>query len=76
MINAATHHQWNDELALPGSIGWEEFSRFGNVQVGFDNTVFTSTLDADFRDVWTFGAGAEYQYKADWELTAGASFAS
>jgi long-chain fatty acid transport protein len=76
MINAAIHHQWNDELALLGSVGWEEFSRFGKVQVGLENTGVSTTLDADFRDVWTFGAGAEYKYKPDWELTAGASFAS
>jgi long-chain fatty acid transport protein len=76
VINTAVHHQWNEKLALLGSIGWEEFSRFGKVQVGLNDTGISTTLDADFRDVWTFGAGAEYQYKRDWELTAGASFAS
>ena len=75
-IDAAIHHQWNDRLALLGSVGWEEFSRFGKVQVGLDNTDVSTTLDADFRDVWTFGVGAEYQYKPDWELTAGAAYAS
>jgi long-chain fatty acid transport protein len=70
-IHAGIHHQWNDDLALLGSVGWEEFSKFGKVQVGLDDTGVTTTLDEDFRDVWHFGVGAEYKYKPKWELTAG-----
>jgi len=72
-VHAAIHHQWNDKLALLGSIGWEEFSRFGKIQVEGDATGINTTLDADFRDVWHFGVGAEYQYKPRWEVTAGFS---
>jgi long-chain fatty acid transport protein len=70
-IHAGIHHQWNDDLALLGSVGWEEFSEFSRVQVGLDNTGLTTTLDEEFRDVWHFGVGAEYRYKPRWELTAG-----
>ena len=69
-VHAAIHHQWNDKLALLGSIGWEEFSSFSNVQNGLDNTGVNTTVDADFCDVWHFGIGAEYQNKPKWELTA------
>ena len=73
-LHAAVHHQWNDKLALLGSVGWEEFSEFGKVQVGVTNTGgISTTVDADFRDVWHFGAGAEYQYRPKWELTGGFS---
>jgi len=72
-IHAAIHHQWNDKLALLGSIGWEEFSKFGKIQIGLDNTGISTTADADFRDVWHFGVGAEYKYTPKWELTAGFS---
>jgi long-chain fatty acid transport protein len=75
-IHAAIHHQWNDDLALLGSVGWEEFSRFGKVQVGLDDTGIRTTLDEGFRDVWHFGVGAEYKYKPKWELTAGFSLDS
>ena len=75
-IHAGIHHQWNDDLALLGSVGWEEFSRFSRVQVGLDHTGVSTTLDEDFRDVWHLGLGAEYQYKPKWELTAGFSFDS
>ena len=73
-VHAAVHHQWNDELAILGSVGWEEFSRFGKVQVGFNDRGVSTTLDEDFRDVWHFGVGGEYKYRPDLELTAGFSF--
>jgi len=73
-VHAAIHHQWNDKLALLGSVGWEEFSEFGHVQVEGKATGISTSLDEDFRDVWHFGAGAEYQYKPKWELTAGFSY--
>jgi long-chain fatty acid transport protein len=70
-ITGGIHHQWNDKLALLGSVGWEEWSRFGKVQVGLDDTGVHTTLDEDFRDTWHFGVGGEYKYSPDWELTAG-----
>ena len=73
-VHAAVHHQWNDKLALLGSVGWEEFSEFGKIQVGVTNTGgISTTVDADFRDVWHFGIGTEYQYRPKWEVTAGFS---
>ena len=75
-LHTAIHHQWNDDLALLGSFGWEEFSRFGKVQVGLDDTGLETTVDEDFRDVWHYGVGAEYQYKPDLQLTAGFSYDS
>ena len=72
-VHAAIHHQWNDKLALLGSVGWEEFSEFGKIQIGFGDTGISTTEDADFRDVWHFGIGAEYQLNPKWELTAGFS---
>ena len=73
-VHVAVHHQWDDKLALLGSVGWEEFSEFSKVQVEGNATGINTTLDADFRDVWHFGVGAEYKYKPRWELTAGFSY--
>ena len=73
-VDVAIHYQWNDKLALLGSVGWEEFSRFGRIQVGIDNTGITRTVDEDFRDVWAFGVGMEYRYRPDLELTAGFTY--
>jgi long-chain fatty acid transport protein len=72
-ISAAIHHQWDDKWALLGSVGWEEFSKFGKVQVGLANTGIHTTLDEGFRDVWHFGVGTEYKYAPGWEMTGGFS---
>lgn len=71
-IQLGVHHQWNERLNLLGSVGWAEISQFARVQVDIDdNGIPGTTVDADFRDVWNFGVGAEYQWKPDLELTAG-----
>ena len=75
-VHVGVHHQWNDKLALLTSVGWEEFSEFGRIQVEVDaNTGSVSTRqDEDFRDVWQFGIGAEYQYSTKLDLTAGFTY--
>jgi long-chain fatty acid transport protein len=76
-IMAGIHHQWNDKLAILGSAGWAEFSEFGKVKVGLDGVRgISTTVDADFRDVYSGGVGAEYKYGPDLELTAGFMFDS
>ena len=74
-ISAGIHHQWSDDLNILGSVGWDEISEFGHVQVEIDdNGIPGTTVDADFRDTWHFGIGAEYKYRPDLELTAGISY--
>jgi len=73
-LMAAIHHQWNDELALLGSVGWDEWSAFSRIKVGLRDGDIETRLDADFRDTWHFGVGAEYQYEPKLMLTGGISF--
>ena len=66
------HHQLNDRLNLLGSVGWAEISQFGRIQVDIDdNGIPGTTVNADFRDVWNFGLGTEFQWKPNLQLTAG-----
>lgn len=71
-ISAGIHHRVNDRLNLLGSVGWDEISEFGRIQVNIeDNGIPGTAVDADFRDTWHFGVGAEYQWKPNLQLTAG-----
>jgi long-chain fatty acid transport protein len=71
-VQFSVYHQWDGRLNLLGSVGWAEISQFGRVQVDIDdNGIPGTTVDADFRDVWNFGVGAEYQWKPDLQVTAG-----
>lgn len=74
-ISAGVHHRYSEKLNLLGSIGWDEISEFGHVQVEIDdNGIPGTTVNADFRDTWHFGLGAEYLWKSDLMLTAGISY--
>ena len=80
-VSAAVHHQWDEKLALLGSVAWDEWSKFGYVNAGLDikggdGGGVSTELNADFRDVWHGGVGAEYQWKPRWQLTAGFSYDS
>ena len=74
-IMAGVHHRWNEKLNLLGSVGWDEFSQFGHIQVNIDdNGIPGTTINAGFRDTWHFGTAAEYQWNKDLQLTAGVSY--
>ena len=71
-VMAGVHHKYNDKLNLLGSVGWDEISQFGRIQVDIeDNGIPGTSVEADFRDTWHFGVGAEYQWKPNLQLTAG-----
>jgi long-chain fatty acid transport protein len=74
-LMAGIHHQVDDDWAVLGSVGWDEWSQFGKVQVGIKGGIIPTTkVNGDFRDTWHFGVGTEYQYKPRWMLTAGVSY--
>jgi long-chain fatty acid transport protein len=73
-ITGGIYHQLNDDWALLGSVGWEEWSRFGRVGVELTESGVKKTLDENFDDIWHFGAGAEYQFNPKLKLTAGLAY--
>jgi long-chain fatty acid transport protein len=68
--------QVNDRWAVLGSIGWQEWSKFGQVQLGIDNTTDPKsiTTDLDFKDTWHFAAGAQYRLSDPWLLNFGIAY--
>jgi long-chain fatty acid transport protein len=67
-------HQFNDQWAFLGSVGWDDFSEFERVHVKVDGTGVNRVVHANFDDVWHFGVGAQYQYTPKWMFTAGFSY--
>ena len=70
--------QVNDRWAVLGSVGWQQWSKFGQVQLGIDNaTNPTSTAtDLDFKDTWHFALGAQYRLSDPWLLNFGIAYDS
>jgi len=75
-VMAGIFHQVNDEWAILGSVGWDDWSRFSRVHVRVDGTGINRVVDAGFDDTWHFGVGTQYQYSPKLMLTAGFSYDS
>jgi long-chain fatty acid transport protein len=75
-INVSLFHQVNSDWALLGSLGWEDWSRFGKVEVGFDSLGRVTTVDLKSKDSYHFGIATQYQYDPELMLTAGFSYDS
>ena len=70
--------QVSDRWAVLGSIGWQQWSKFGQVQLGIQNTLYPTSLteDLDFKDTWHFAAGAQYRLSEPWLLNFGMAYDS
>jgi len=75
-IMAGLYHRLNDQWAILGSVGWDDWSSFSRVNVDLTGTAPSTTVDAGFDDTWHIGVGAEYQYNPKWMLTGGFSYDS
>jgi len=69
--------QMNDRWALLGSVGWQQWSKFGEVEVGIDsNDPQSLTKSLNFKDTWHVAAGAQYRLDAPWLLNFGVAYDS
>jgi long-chain fatty acid transport protein len=76
-VNASVFHQFDDRWALLGSVGWQQWSKFGYVEVVVNsNDPQSLTADLDFKDTWHVAAGAQYQLDASWRLDFGVAYDS
>ena len=70
--------QVNERWAVLGSVGWQQWSKFGQVQLGVDNAVNPTsvTTNLDFKDTWHVAAGAQYRLSDPWLLNFGIAYDS
>ena len=53
-------HDLSDRWAILGSVGWEEWSRFGAVEVKVEGVTGESTVNLKYENVYHVGIGAQY----------------
>ena len=77
-LMASVFHQVNPRWAVLGSVGWQQWSKFGYVQLGISDTANATsvTQDLDFKDTWHFAAGAQYRLSDPWLLNFGVAYDS
>jgi long-chain fatty acid transport protein len=76
-VMVSFYKQPKSDFALLGSAGWQQWSKFGEVEVGVDsNNPTTLTTDLDYMDTWHGALGVQKKSGASWLLNFGAAFDS
>lgn len=76
-VMGSVFHQLDDRWALLTSVGWQQWSRFGQSQVTVDSSNPTSlTVDLDYKDTWHAAAGAQYKLADPLLLNFGVAYDS
>jgi long-chain fatty acid transport protein len=77
-LMASIYHQMNPRWAVLGSVGWQQWSKFGQVQLGINRTGDPTSLteNLEFKDTWHVALGAQYQVSDPWLLNFGMAYDS
>jgi len=77
-VNASVSHRLDDRWTLLGSVGWQQWSKFGQVELGVNSATDPTTLktDLDFKDTWHVAGGAQYRLDGPWLLNMGVAYDS
>jgi len=75
-VMGSVFSQVSDRWAVLGSIGWQQWSKFGQVMFGIEDTLNPKSLsqELDFKDTWHFAAGAQYRITDPWRLNFGIAY--
>ncbi|WP_291994045.1 outer membrane protein transport protein [Candidatus Accumulibacter sp. ACC003] len=70
--------QLDPQWAALGSVGWQQWSRFGRINIGIDNTSnpVSLTTAIPFKDTWHVAAGGQYRLSDPWLLNFGVAYDS
>lgn len=77
-VTASIAHELGNQWTLLGSLGWQDWSDFGDVGVDVDaNGGGTSrTVDRKYKDTWHASIGALYQATPQWRWSVGMGYDS
>jgi len=77
-LMASVFTQVNDRWALLASLGWQDWSKFGQVQLGVDNAANPTSITTSIplKDTWHFAVGAQYRLSQPWVLNFGIAYDS
>ncbi|MCC7326586.1 MAG: outer membrane protein transport protein [Burkholderiales bacterium] len=77
-VMGSIYTEVNDRWAILGSVGWQQWSKFGQLELGIDNSNDPTgiTRNLEFKDTWHGALGAQYQYSEPWLLNFGIAYDS
>jgi long-chain fatty acid transport protein len=71
-IKVSGYHEINDRWALLGTVGWEDWSAFEDVNISTDSG--SGKIPRNWDDTWKFAAGVHYRPVEKWLLQLGFSY--
>ena len=71
-VKISGYHELNDRWALLGTVGWEDWSAFKNVNISTESGF--QKIPRDWKDTWTFAAGVNFRPEDKWLLQLGFSY--
>ena len=74
-VMASFYHRIAPEMAILGSLGWEEWSKFGKIDVGVEGTELIQNK-LQFNDTWHAAIGAQYKPNGPWTYNVGMAYES
>ena len=77
MVMASAYHEIDDNVAIMGNIGWQNWKSFGMIDLTVSANEPTSlTSDLKFKDTWHIAGGAEFGVAEQWKLITGFAYDS
>jgi long-chain fatty acid transport protein len=68
-------HQLNDQVAVMGDAGWQNWSKFGSPSIGINsNNPKSVTGNLRYQDTFHLAIGTQYRPSQPWTLSAGFAF--
>ncbi len=71
-IRASIYHELNDQWALLGTVGWEDWSAFNNITISTGQG--SAKIPRNWDDTYKFAAGVHYRPVDQWLLQVGFAY--
>jgi long-chain fatty acid transport protein len=77
-VMASVASRIDERWTVLGNVGWQQWSKFGQVEVGIDDTLnpVALTTSLPFQDTWHVAVGAQYRLTDPWTLNMGIAYDS
>jgi long-chain fatty acid transport protein len=77
-VMGSVFHTVNDRWSLLANVGWQQWSKFGQAEIGVDSRITPTSLTTNipFKDTWHGAVGAQYRVSEPWRLNIGVAYDS
>ena len=72
LVRVGAYHELNEQWALLGTVGWEDWSSFDSFEISTD--LGGQSIETDWKDTYHFSGGVHYRPTKDWLLQAGITY--